>query len=1325
MYPLQIFRFGPFNYRAVNQQFGLPKLKHHGLKSLLEPFQTHLQTGFDVYAQAHLMYQPVQSPKQKWSQQRAKFKAKKKPSLAELRVQVKTLQKAGKELAVDNTLMVREQVSGSFSSEKMWAALERLCSQNGEQKKQYTMLNQQVGSIVQFINFSSDALLFVTQEILPNIYMAVNSALCELREKKGKVDANFYKAYETYLIGLSEQLLGDSTETNLSEIGKLQENMYARLTCFAIYGHDDVLAQCHHEFKKIKAVSSLPMVHAQIPAASKMNRQAFEEFHRIIAFFGREEGKEKLKAFPWFQSQATEGMIPMENIMTDNGCWLIPTEFVKFIPKETSIPEWLFLGTTLRYWFFREQFYELARLNTSLAEIKQTLEQEKMSHDSFLKAHNHVKSAQSIIQSLRSYAKNSRLGWFARLFFGDTDKLIKQWQSRLSATAQELDTWQLELNEQFAKQESNLLLSGLTAHKHEAVQGILEQVSQYQTVSELQSRAQLAQSTYSDKTNILGQFLPKLVKESVSQENERLVLPVPQEEISNTIAQCIRLTNNPKLQAALKTLGALLVGEFSFAESSIEAVEQQLQLLLEQAATVEVPLARLCEFIARTYLLPRIKDSASPGFIYAKRWAPQAVELWWQQHELAVTEFLIAMRKLFIEIPQEGKVIPLGQEIDLNINGSERKFTPKQLYTSIKQFYAMAHEFPQYQEELHGHVRAYLKTYSGQDNLYQSFILICADKSLYLDYSTKRLRFLLGKLGYRELAQDVTFTLNPPDAFFIKEWSSIIRQHLSSVKEWDPYLLELIEKLKDKTLAQDYRFMALAQKLKPQLKDAVNSYVFSEKESSKLLVDAYGEHNINELIKLMRSFIDGYVDNDSGLQIMECILSEEFITTYHCESLKRDFYTLKKRALLMKQLQEHQISVEKALQAEHYHEAVDPILSLYTRWKTASNPLEKQECLKVLQALFSQLGNHIRLQISKLNYQANIDLKAACLDKLPKDIPIHPDIAFLLVLCTHQEVAYLCWYDVRDRQRFLAKQHRNFKAFKKGIALSATDLETMSVYSRLWELESDVYESTRAKQMRQTHEATVGQLQQVYQHQMTRGPLAPMKSGELKSAQQPLHYLRVYQPSGLEINSQLQQLTELNLLWFLVDTQMTKETTEWQTLMFQWLNAVSPPEQQIYLPLFQKDNIVKSDVQQWFGLWMKVFTNQLMFHGVIQQSRLDTEKTSPFTTSFCLFKEMSQQKDKLELAQINRRLQEKYQAVMHALTLPAKLDAASQLCHEMSQLAISYQAHPIGKTLQAHIHKDGLLMKALNWLQTANTSLREEQQLVTEGQLETRRALNV
>jgi len=1325
MTPLQLFQFTTFDYRALNQKLGLPRLKHHELKSLSQPFQAHLQTGFDVYHQAYLMYQPTQSPTQKWSQQRAKLKAKRKPSLADLRVQVKVLQKAGKELAVGNTLVVREQVSRSFSSEKMWAALERLCSQDDEQKKQFTVLNQQIASIAQFINFSSDALLFITQEILPDLYLAVDSALCELREKKGKVNPKFYKAYETYLMQLSAQLLGDPTEANSSEIGKLQENMYARLACFAIYGHDDVLAQFHKEFKQLKAVSSLPIVHAQISATSKMNRQAFEEFHRLIAFFGRENGKEKLKALPWFQSQAIEGMIPMENIITDNGCWVIPTEFLKFIPKEPVSLEWLFAGTAIRYWFFREQFYELAQLNTSLAEIKQTLEQEKISHDSFLRAQNHVKNAQFIIQSLQSYAKKSRLGWFARLFFGDTDEMVKRWQSRLSATARALDKWQLELNEQFAKQEGDHLLSGLTANKHEAVQVILEQVTRHQTEPELRSRAQLAQNAYLEKTNVLGLFLPKLVKESVSQENERAALPLSQAEISNTIMQCVRLTNNPKLQAALKTLDALLVGEFSFAESSIEAVEQQLQLLLAHAATDEIPLARLCKIIARTYLLPRIKDSASPAFVYAKRWAPQAVELWWQQHELAVTEFLVAMRKLFVEIPQEGKVLPLGQEIVLNINGSERRFTPKQLLTSIKLFYAMAHEFPQYLEELHRHVSAYLSTYSGQDNLYQPFILACTDKSLYLEYSTKRLHYLLGKQGYRELAQDVTFTLNPPDEFFTKEWSSIIRQHLSLMKEWDPYLLELIEKLKDETLAQDYRFMALAQKLKPQLKDAVNCYVFSEKENPKLLMGAYGKHNIGELLRLMRGFIDGYIDNDTGLQIMECILSEEFIKTYQCEALKHDFYTLKKRALLMKQLQEHQISVEIALQAGHYNEAVDPILSLYTRWKTASNPLEKQECLKVLQTLFSQLGNHIRLQISKLNYQANIDLKAQCLDKLPKDIPIHPDTTFLSVLCTHQEVAYLCWYDVRDRQRFLAKQHRSFKAFKKGIALSASDLETMSVYSRLWELESDVYQSTRAKQMRQTHEATVLQLQQVYQHQMARGPLAPMKSAELKSTQQPLHYLRVYQPSGPEVNSQLQQVTELNLLWFLVDTQTTKETTEWQTSMFQWLNTVSPLEQQPYLRLFQQNSLKGPNIQHLFGLWMNVFTNQLMFHGVIQQSRLDTEKTSPFTTSFCLFKEVTQHKDKLELAQINRRLQEKYQAVMHALTLPAKLDAAIQLCHEMSQLAISYQAHPIGKTLQALIHKDGLLMKALNWLQTANTNLREKQQLVTEGQPETRKVLNV
>ncbi len=1322
MYPLQVFQFKPFNYQAVNQQLGLPRLKQYGLTSLSTEFQTHLQTGFDVYKEGYLMFQPAQKPNQKWSQQRARLKASGKPSLADMRRQVKVLQKAGKELTVGNILVTRQQIASGFARKKMWGALEELCSKNDAQRKQFTDLNKQIGTMVQFINFSSDALLFITQEILPNLYEAVSCSLHELRKKKGKVDPKFYQAYETYLIQLSEQLLGNSSEQSLSEIAKLQESMFARLACFALYGHDDVLAQLHQELNQLKKVNGVSVTHAQIPAVSKMNQQAFEEFHRIIAFFGRKEGKERLKVLPWFQSQAIEGMIPMENIITDSGCFIIPTEFKEFIPKETSIPEWLFLGTTLRYWFFRDQFYELARLNTSLAEVKQTLEQEQITHAAFLSAHKHVNQAQLLLQNLHAVAKQSRLGWFARIFFGDADQMIKRWQVKLSATAKQLNDWQFVLNEQFVKQESDFLLSELTAEKHEAVQTALQQGAQNQKTPELQARAKVAKSTYADKTNVLGRFLQKLVKESISDNNERIILPLSKDEISAAIAQCIRLNANPKLQATYRILEALLLNELSFAESSVEAIEQQLHLILEQAAITDISIAPFCKVIAKTYLLPKIKDSANPAFVYVKRWAPLAVELWWQQHEVAMAEFLVVMRKLFVDIPIEGKQAQLREGIVFSIKGHEQKLTLDNIRASIREFYAIAQEFPQYQEELHTLIRQYLKTYTGQDNAYQSIVVACTDKNLYLEYSSKRLRTLLNQKDYRELANDATFSLNPPDEYFAKEWSAIIHQHLSTMQEWDLHLLALIEKLQDEPLAQDYRFMALAQQLNPQFKNAVNGHAFTERTLNSLLT-AYGAHHINELIRLIRNFIDNYVDNEAGLQMIEGIFSEEFVKTYQCESLKQDFYTLKKRVLLMKQLQEHKIVVEQAIQTGHYADAVDPILSLYTRWKTAQTPLESQECLKVLQVIFNHLGSHIRQQISKLNYQTNIDLKRQCLDKLPKDIPIHPDTTFLSVLCDHQEIAYLCWYDVRDRQRFLAKQHRNFKAFKNGVPLSTADLETLSIYSRLWELEADVYQSTRAKQIRQTHEAAVGQLHQIHQQQMVQGVSQPMKLAELKSSQQPLHYLRVYQSSNPMVNSQLQQLTELNLLWFLIDTQTTKETTEWQTTMFQWLNAVCPPEQQPYLKLFQKDNIAGQDIHQLFQLWMNVLTGQLMFHGMIELSR-GAEKLPMYHTNFCLFKDRQQQKNKSEHAQINQRLQEKYQALTQALSLPAKLDAALQLCHAISQIAASNQGHLNVKTLQTLIHKDGLLMRGLHWLQTAHANLKSEQQL-PETQPEVRRTIYV
>ncbi len=1322
MHPLQLFQFKPFDYRALNQQFGLPQSKRHGLDSLSENFLTHLQTGFDVYRHAYLMFQPAQKSTQQWSQQRARLNAKGRFTLAEMRRQVKTLQKAGKELAVGNALLVREQITRNLSKEKTWVELEELCSQEDEQKKQLTVLNKQIGSIVQFIHFSSDALLFITQKILPNLCGAVDRALLELREKQGKVDERFYQAYEAHLMGLSEQLLGKSSAQKLSEIGKLQENMFARLACFAVYGHDDVLSQLHQELNQFKKANDGLITHTHIPAVARMNRQAFEEFHRLIAFFGQKEGIERLKMLPWFQAHAIEGMIPMENIITNHGCFIIPTEFKKFIPTETSIPEWLFLGTTIRYWFFRDQFFELARLNTALAEVKQTLEQEIITHDSFLSAHKHIRNTQGLLQNMHIFAKKSRLGWFARLFFGDADQMIERWQTKLSATAKVLDDWQLELNEQFVRQDGDFLLSELTANKHEAVQGVLGQVSRNQVEPELQTRAKAAHYTYFDKTNIVGRFLQKLVKESVSIDNERVVLPLSQAEVSNAIKQCIRLTQNPKLQAAYQTLEALLSNDFPFAEISVEEVEQQLRLIMEHAGIVDIPLARLCEIIAQTYLLAHIKDSANPAFIYAKRWAPQAVELWWKQHELVVTEFLVLMRKLFIDVPQEKTEAQLKDGMVLGINGHERKFTASQILVSIKQFYAMAHEFPQYQDELHHHVRTYLKSYLGLDNHYQALILACTDKSLYLEYSTKRLRYLISKQDYQVLAQEVTFALNPPDEFFVKEWSSIIRQHLSTLKEWDPHLLQLIEKLNDESLAQDYKFMALSQKLKPQLKDAVNCHAFNEKENLPTLMNAYGKHNINNLLQLIRSFIDNYVDNEHGLQIIECILSEELIKTYPCAALKQDFYTLKKRVLLMNQLQEHQFRVEKAVPAGQYADIVDPILALYTRWKTAGTPLEKQECLKVLQTLFTQLGSHIRLQISKLNYQANIDLKTRCLDKLPKDIPIHPDTTFLSVLCNHQEVAYLCWYDTRDRERFLAKQHRNFKAFKKGISLSASDLETLSIYSRLWEHESEAYQSTRAKQMRQTHQSILTQVQQTYQHQMHQSINTPADIATLKRTQQSFHYLRIYQPSDSTVNMQLQRLVDLHLLWFLVDTQTNAKVTEWQSTLFQWLTAVGNPSQQERLRLFQQSELKSTDTQQWFQLWFNVLTNQLLFCGILQENPLDSEKALILNQRFCLFHENSH--NKTESTQINQRLQNIYQTLSHALTLPAKLCAARALCDEIQQITTQYSANPMCQKLQSIIAKDGLLIKALNWLQQAHLFNQSSLQKTSEITQERRKTIH-
>lgn len=410
--------------------------RRYGLHLLKPSVERHLAQGVRLYNEAPLLFLDLKDYHRDTYRQ-AFHEALTKNDYQTVR---RLLHRLSETTESVNFFSWYQRQSELLQKPNVWHDFEKRCATESD-RQQLLAMKQRWALHGEFSHYSSAALLYIAQDILPRLEQTLHQAEKEWAKKKTKLREPFTTAYDRYLSDFRSTLVRQRKQLGYAMLARLEVAGQQQDMTF-----DDVTVDLERSLLDLNILDRQKLGKRQ--PRFGLSPDTFVGFHRYLQADADPWLQQRVQALPWFAKvEDLRGEISREDLMGSRRVSsidaLIPARFRPFVPQRARHPAWLFKGSHFRQRFFESQLPLLAQLTCEGGKADREIGIEDVGfekHPTWLQLHALDEQLQRA-QAEAEVAQNEMHSFFHR----QTYHVLQQWQGYLNEKRLHLVSQQLRL----------------------------------------------------------------------------------------------------------------------------------------------------------------------------------------------------------------------------------------------------------------------------------------------------------------------------------------------------------------------------------------------------------------------------------------------------------------------------------------------------------------------------------------------------------------------------------------------------------------------------------------------------------------------------------------------------------------------------------------------------------------------------------------------------------------------------------------------------------------------------------------------------------------